>query len=242
MITLAEATATIDAWKRRLNPMFFTLLGGEPTLNPQLADFVYLARAAWPMCRIVLTTNGFFLERHPVLPKALYETNTCIELDDPSQWAGICRRARKIKETLDRWLAQYPFKIRIEDAARRWTRRHHGVGPDVLPFEDNDLRASWRKCACRTCRQLFRGRLWKCSSIAYLQLQKERYPDLSTKWDPYLAYKGLGPDCTDAELDAFLGREEESICGMCPANPEPFAKPSPLIPLSTILKNHTAAK
>ncbi len=113
------------------------------------------------------------------------------------------------------------------------SRRYHGVGGGVLPFEDGSPRRSWLNCAAKRCRQLFRGKLWKCSTIAYLQLQKEAYPALSCRWDPYLAYAALAPGCTEAELDRFLTAEQEGICAMCPAAPAAFEKPSPLAPLAT---------
>jgi hypothetical protein len=58
-------------------------------------------------------------------------------------------------------------------------------------------------------------------------LQHTTYP-LSEKWQPYLDYQPLAPGCSDDELAEFLGREEESYCGMCPANPEKFKLPVPL--------------
>ena len=42
-------------------------------------------------------------------------------------------------------------------------------------------------------------------------------PNLSPKWNPYLAYTPLEPDCTEAELERFLTAEEDPICAMCPA-------------------------
>jgi hypothetical protein len=87
--------------------------------------------------------------------------------------------------------------------------------------------------------QLFRDRLWKCSPIAYLQLQKETYPNLSSHWDRYLAYQGLTPDCSDGELLAFVQQQEEDICRMCSADPERFDKPSPLIPLGVLREQAT---
>lgn len=35
-----------------------TILGGEPTLHPQLNDVLYLTRALFPYCELHLTTNG----------------------------------------------------------------------------------------------------------------------------------------------------------------------------------------
>jgi hypothetical protein len=237
LISLEEAAATMDAWKERLKPAQFTLLGGEPTLNPRLADVIHLARKCWPDAQITLVTNGFFLDRHPDLPMALQDVNAQVTWTIHDHGSDYLPHVQRIKAIWDEWLRDHRFTVRIEDSALRWTRRHRGAGPDVLPYENGNPRASWKKCACRTCRQLFRGKLWKCSSIAYLQLQKERYPELSASWNPYLAYEPLESDCTDEELDRFLRRKEEPICGMCPARPEAFAKPSPLIPLGAILKN-----
>jgi hypothetical protein len=58
-------------------------------------------------------------------------------------------------------------------------------------------------------------------------MQNAKY-QLSDKWRHYLQYEPLLPDCSDAELQAFLSREDEAVCGMCPANPERIDIPSPL--------------
>jgi hypothetical protein len=60
-----------------------------------------------------------------------------------------------------------------------------------------------------------------------MQLDKYGLADES-QWRPYLAYRPLGPECSDAELRKFVSREDESYCSMCPAAPEPFELPSPL--------------
>ena len=97
----------------------------------------------------------------------------------------------------------------------------------MVPFEDGQPRRSWENCNARYCRQLFEGRIWKCSPLAYLKLPHATH-GLSEKWQPYLHYQPLEPDCTEVELHAFFDRQEERYCGMCPANPERFCPPSPL--------------
>jgi hypothetical protein len=63
--------------------------------------------------------------------------------------------------------------------------------------------------------------------LAYLKLQDAKY-QLSANWQPYLSYAPLEPGCSDEALEEFFSREEESHCGMCPANPQRFEKPLPL--------------
>ena len=110
---------------------------------------------------------------------------------------------------------------------QKWTRRYHGYGSAMKPFTDGDQRQSWTNCPAKHCVQLFEGKLWKCPALAYLPMQHAKYR-LSADWQPYLRYEALGPDATLPEVSAFLGREDEPMCQMCPAQPPRFDKPNPL--------------
>jgi hypothetical protein len=229
-LRLADAEAWMQIWRGRIVPTMFRLLGGEPTLNPHLPELIEMAARSWPSAQIGLTTNGFFLHRHPGLPAVLGRHKVRLRVTIHDQSEQYRSKVREIRALLEQWRKEHPFKITIEKAYLRWTRRHHGFGAGVEPFDDGNPRESWEACPARHCVQLFRGRLWKCSPIAYLKLQKEAHPALSPKWDDYLAYGGIGPDCSHADLQAFVNRQEEDICGMCPAAPARFDKVSPLIP------------
>jgi hypothetical protein len=98
----------------------------------------------------------------------------------------------------------------------------------MTPFGDGQPRQSWEHCHARLCKQLFEGRIWKCPAIAYLPMQDAKY-GLGEAWKPYLDYEALSPDCSDEDLEVFLRVEEEPCCGMCPAVPERFQMPSPLL-------------
>ena len=80
LLGLDEAEAWMKPWTRRIRPQTFRLLGGEPTINPCLTELVLLARDMWPESRIGLTTNGFFLHKHPRLPAALEEADVMVTL------------------------------------------------------------------------------------------------------------------------------------------------------------------
>ena len=122
-------------------------------------------------------------------------------------------------DRLEEWVKTYGIKVLIYLSYTNWTRRYEGFGPKMEPFQDDDIRKSWERCPAKLCRQLFERKIWKCSPLAYLQLQARRY-DLAQAWDPYVAYRPLSPDCSDAELAEFFRREEEPYCAMCPAEPE----------------------
>ncbi len=240
-LDLKDAEAWMKSWHRRIVPGLFRILGGEPTLNPQLPELIELAAEHWPASRIGLTTNGFFLHRHPRLPFVLSRCNVALRLTIHHSSEEYLAKVRPIVALINGWRQSHFFEVAIEEAYERWTRRYHGFGAAVTPYQDEDPRGSWEHCPCKNCMQLFRGKLWKCSPIAYLRLQKETYPNLSPAWDGYLGYQGLAPDCSDHQLAVFLQQREEDICRMCAAAPERFDKPSPLVSLGVLRKNPGAS-
>lgn len=227
-LSLATADAWMRSWKDRLRPRIFTLLGGEPTLHPELVEFIRLARRHWPGSVLRLVTNGFFLQRHPGLLDALREdpyllVEVSLHHDAPEYRAKIQANL----QLLERWWREQGIRIHVLPSHGTWTRRYRGFGAGIQPYEDAAPRASWEHCPARHCAQLHDGAIWKCAPLAYLGLQERKF-GLSPAWAPYLGYAPLAPDCTEAELAEFFAREDESACGMCPAQPEKFALPSPL--------------
>jgi hypothetical protein len=122
---------------------------------------------------------------------------------------------------LREWNARYGIKVVVINSYKRWTRRYKGYGHDMEPYEDNQPRQSWEKCPGRDCFQLFEGKIWKCAPLAYLKLQDAKY-NLSKKWEEYLAYRPLQPDCTRGQLHDFFKRQDEEYCRMCTSKPERF--------------------
>lgn len=225
MLSVETAREWIFAWRDRILPHRFSLMGGEPTLNPQLTEFVYLAHEAWPEIYRDVVTNGFFLERHPDLGKALQETETSlvvsIHYDSPEYKTHV----ERLRELTKDWGVSIQWRESIE----RWALKYKGFGSRMMPFADGDPRSSWEVCHARNCRQLHEGKLWKCPNIAYLGMQAEKF-SLDPAWEPYLEYVPLSPDCTDEELVKFVASEEEFICNMCPAKVMRVKKQDPMKP------------
>jgi MoaA/NifB/PqqE/SkfB family radical SAM enzyme len=226
-LSLEDADAWMSAWSGRVSPAVFSLLGGEPTIHPELPAFVPLVRKHWPDTAIRIVSNGFFLDRHPTLPTVLEQAG------DAALYISIHHSSDEYSEKLApnlelarSWVRDHKTSILTYPSSTRWTRRYKGIGANMAPYSDGDHRASWEQCSARYCPQIHQGRIYKCGPLAYLGMQDEKY-GLSDAWDEYLGYAPLAPECSDAELDEFFDREDESVCGMCPAKPETFELPLP---------------
>lgn len=223
-----EAGEWMARWSPRLAPQQFVLLGGEPMIHPRFPEFLPLVRRSWPKARIRIVTNGFYLHRHPTLPEAMAAAGgaylvVSIHHDDPDYLARLAPMWGLIRG----WIERHAVEVHFLPSHRWWTRRYRGTGAAMEPYDDGDPRRSWEICPAKYSPQIHEGRLWKCAPLAYLGMQHARY-GLGPQWAPYLAYRPLAADCSDAELHAFFAREEEAACAMCPAVAQPFKMPVPL--------------
>lgn len=230
-----ELRNSMALWNKRLLPQMFAILGGEPCLHRDLVDIVYMTRDLWPdsRTRLELVTNGLLLHLHPGLPQALADTGTRLSVSIHGDGSVSEKYQDKISRALALariWRTKFGIDL-LELPSMTWARGYRGFGNDIMPFEDNDPARSWQNCVTgQKCFQLFENRLWKCAPLAYLQLQDRKF-HLSGKWARYLNYEPLGPECTDEEIIEFFNRKAESVCGMCPSDPQEFTKRNPLLPL-----------
>jgi hypothetical protein len=230
IVSLGDLTDWSIAWNERILPKQLALLGGEPTLHPNLCEFISRTKSLWPTAQLILKTNGFFLHRHKDLRRTLAETETILELNFHSNEADYVSKYREILIHIQDWIdVSILLKNSTEGGVHKnWTQRYKGIGSEMSPFKDDNPKESWMKCPAKYCLTLFQGRLWKCPPIAYLRLLPNYFP-LSGDWEPYLNYDGLKSSCSDEDLKIFLSRQEESICGMCPSREIQYDKGNPLI-------------
>jgi hypothetical protein len=229
-IAPAELERQIALWNRKIVPRSFRLLGGEPTLNKDLLDLIRIARQGWPAgegTQLELITNGLRLERFPELPALLEQTDCRLVISIHHDAPDYMRAMAPVRRLVEGWQAIHTLRVAWRPSFKYWTRRYHGYGSAMKPFTDGDQRASWTNCPAKHCVQLLDGQLWKCPALAYLPMQHAKY-QLGAEWQPYLQYQALGPDAPLPEISAFLKREDEPVCQMCPARPPRFEKPNPL--------------
>lgn len=228
ILSLEEADRWMGLWSPRLRPREFSLLGGEPTIHPQLPEFVQLARKHWPHSQLRLVTNGFFLHKHPELPAVLQrDRDSRLYLSVHHESDAYKEKLEPVIALLNSWIRDYGIKVQGYESFKHWTRRYHGAGDTMQPFADGQPRQSWEQCPAKYCPQIFNEQIWKCAPLAYLPMQAAKYR-LAESWSPYLQYRPLDAHCSDEALREFFAREEEPTCGMCPARPQRLTLPLPL--------------
>jgi hypothetical protein len=228
--SVSELRLWMELWAPRLRPEWLSLLGGEPTLNKRLVEVLRDATALFPHSRIRLVSNGFLLHRHPELPAALAAAGpgrAVLEVSAHHQGGDYQARFAPVRDLLLGWQRQHGIHIRILDSEAGWTRRY-GMAGRRIEFGDGEPRQAWENCVGKSCRQLYLGKLWKCPPLAYFGLLEPQV-EVAERWRQIAAtHRPLEARCSDAELEAFLRRQEEPACRICPSKPEHFALPNPL--------------
>lgn len=237
-----------EPWSKRIYPQSFHILGGEPLMNPNIGDVLYLMREIWTDSNIILWSNGLLVKHHPELPKALKETGIRLHISNHSteNSAVYNRKFEESLELMKDWFVEYliPISVQYNSGMHSdytlqngkcvivnhsvnmgadktlWERFYHGYGKNMKPYDDGDPVTSWRNCSAK-CPQLYNGRIHKCAPLTFLPLMDQKF-GLSEEWEHYLTYKGISPDCTDDQLSKFLSLQHESFCGMCPTKRPKF--------------------
>ena len=229
IISIEDAESNYEVWSHRIQPKLFALLGGEPTLNPKLVDHILLAKKYWPKSRLMLVSNGFFLNKHPDLPKILTETDCCLEISQHGKDEKYLEEFIKNIEILKDWINDYPkLKIKTRQSHVGWMRQYNiDNNGKPVPYNSKPEEA-YSVCMQKTCTQVYKKKLWKCPAIAYFELLDKKM-SLNKEWDIFRQYKPLNENCTDDDLNIFFETKEIPQCSLCPFNKERFQHPDPTI-------------
>ncbi len=139
------------------------LLGGEPLLHPQVAEFVRMARQYFPTTTISLMTNGTLVTRQgEEFWSALHDTGVILLCDS------------------------YPIDLPVDEINRLGTEHEVKVEWTVprveffkIPIDPNgghDPAASFRACqGFNNCPIVKDGRIYPCAYVAFADVFRERF-------------------------------------------------------------------
>ena len=160
-MTLDEITSDFQ----RMKELFFDIpwiriLGGEPLMHPQLAEVVQGARAIFPTTEIDICTNGLLV---PNMSDELLQTIAAQHVTiHISEYRPVEKIAQQIAARLESFGIEHCFLKR--DEFYKFYTQHPG----------NDGARSHEACPSSGCREVYRGRLVKCSAVlAFERMNKQ---------------------------------------------------------------------
>lgn len=186
------------------------IMGGEPTLHPDIASILYIARALFPDIPIKLATNGVFINKfeNPEFIKSLIdnEINVCIVAYPYSSRAE--EQYNKLFNILENNNVSFSLSSIIDQD------QHFLIQPFRKEINNFELKPEYCK-AHHYCTMLKDDKLWVCHLAAYVDSLKERFPELDWINVDEGAYVDLkDPDITD-EMILEKMRSFSSICTHC---------------------------
>lgn len=150
---------------RRMRELFedipwIRVLGGEPLMHPKINDILKGIREIFPKSEIDLCTNGLLL---PKMEEDFFQTllNNRIAIH-----VSGYKPTYSMLDDIDKILCEYGLNYTI--LKREEFIKYYTTEPD------NQMRISYERCIASGCRELYRGRLSRCSAaIAFEKLNKQ---------------------------------------------------------------------
>ena len=200
----------LTAWSKRITSPLMTLIGGEPTMHPDLTNWVLKTSELWPDSKVMIQTNG--------VKKVSNVMN------------GFDKISRETDGRIGQGIAVhntnfYPkFSQHVNDDtmfdATEFSECALVDKGSHFVVHDSDPDDAYSACTMQISYTLFNGLLYKCPMVALLPEFRKQYDvHLTDKQEELLySYKPLHPSCTDEELDAFVAVSKVSIpqCNLCP--------------------------
>lgn len=205
----ADHADAYEAWSKRLDLPRITIIGGEPTLNPDLELWVSNLRRLWPDSVIMIQTNGTYRRPEHLTFWNKYRVGFGISLHDPLT-------ANTIREN---WLKDgFPESGFIE--AYTFHQRTIIQQDDHFVLHHSNAELAFNACDMKHDHTMYQGLLYKCPAMSNL-------PDFDKQFDLRLdenqrkllyEYKPLSADCSEEDLQDFLKNKNTSIaqCEFCP--------------------------
>lgn len=227
-VSWPEGQKQIAAWLARVDIPDFGIMGGEPLINPEVHDWIQGCRDLMPESQIRFTTNGLLLHKHLDIVDLLHDIGNSVfkitvHVDNNDLEQIIQNIHRRFKwqpvheHGIHRFKTDNNFRFQVNRPSE-FVKTYQNSYSNMMPYHSNPVQA-FDNCCQQTCPLLYKGNIYKCSTAGLLADVLDRFgnPNIE-QWAPYLA-KGIGADCTAAELHEFIDNfgKPNSICAQCPS-------------------------
>jgi len=228
-VTWDQGRKDLEPWTYRLNIEAVGIMGGEPLINPGIADWLTGIRQLLPRSQIRFVTNGLLLDQHWHVFELLRDLeNTVFKI-------SYHVNNDKLNQNIDKIMSSCDWQTIEEFGIKRWKHpnknfRFQIARPtqflktfknnyaDMAPHNNNPTEA-FDICVQKRCPLLWDGRLFKCGTMALTPdiLTRYNHPNYES-WLPYLD-NGLSIDCSDRSLEVFVNNfgKPHAKCQQCPS-------------------------
>jgi len=210
-----DNSQSILAWSQRITAPMITIIGGEPSVHPDLESWARGAATAWPDIPVVIQTNGLICIQDFVWWKRACQ-------DHPNLGLGIAVHSPKFLPSFKRkWKGAH----RGQFAAWQFSQCALQEQGAEFTVHDSNAELAWRACTMRYSHTMLHGRLYRCPVVAVLPEFQQQYrvkmtPDQQTLLD---SYQSLAPDCSDQDLEQFV-RDRDTCMPQCKLCPEQYVE------------------
>jgi hypothetical protein len=203
-----DSAYAIQQWSQRIDAPMITIIGGEPSLHPELPQWTEGVATAWPDRPVMIQTNGL----KPIiempwwneLTKKFKNIGCGVAVHSPAMKDKLKKSWNNSGGHFDAWQFN---DCAIVDCG------------DYFNIHDNDPEKAFDCCNLKHCHTIFQGRLYKCSTMALLpEFSKQYLVNFSEQQRQLLdSYKSLTHDCSDQDLRDFFTDRDSAIpqCSFC---------------------------
>ena len=199
-----------EEWSKRIAINKISIIGGEPTLNPDLELWAMNLRRLWPDSDIKIQTNGTYIRPNFAIIHNEHHVHFAVSLHDITTADDIIKSWKQLLGSqFDTFLEGFVFHT-----------------ANIIEQDDhfildcsNDKHTAFNACDMKHDHTMYQGNLYKCPSMAL-------YPEFNNQFDLRLSneqqellnrYRPLSADCTEEELQQFVSTRDTPIdqCSLC---------------------------
>lgn len=194
-----------EAWSKRLDIPRITILGGEPTLNPDIRLWATNLRRLWPKAVIMIQTNGTYFKPEFANYWTDYKVGFGLSLHDPNTAPVIKEQWKHLAGVIEAYTFHQATIIKKDN--------HYTL-------HNSDPKKAFAACDMKHDHTMYQGKLYKCPAMSNL-------PDFDQQFDLRIderqrellySYLPLESDCSDEDLQNFIKTKDQHIaqCEFCP--------------------------
>lgn len=237
-LSYADFEPIFDKWNERIEIDCMGFMGGEPMINPELKTFMRETQRKLQKS-VMLITNTTLWHKWPNFidfikdmgsvhlkfsvhqPNADYLKLAIEDVKSNVKWETVEKN-----EHYEQYKNEDYSLIFSIDKSNSFTRTWQGTSYwEMKPYSNDPVQAH-KECSQTWCPLLYKGRLYKCSSVALLDRVLADHMLLTDQdWQPYLSYTGIGLEDSDDSLLDWINNygKPANICSMCPTREDnPF--------------------